>query len=162
MSSDVLLEEDIVRLLNRKLPNGRILGIDYGLKRIGVAISDPTRTIVSGLPTISNRGWQKAVQQIITHVNQYNVVAIVIGKPLNMDGSRSTFCDKVDAFIKRLREIVTIPIVEWDERMTSLAAERTLKSAGHSPSKKKEEVDKIAAIFILQSFLDRISADSAQ
>lgn len=141
------------------LPQGRILGIDYGLKRIGVAMSDPTRTIASGLLTITNQGRQKIVSQIATIVTQFDVVAIVVGRPLNMDGSKSAFCAKVDAFIARLKQTVTIPILQWDERLTTMAAERTLKFAGQSPSKRKKEVDKLAAVFILQSFLDRFFAD---
>ena len=145
---------------NDKIPDGRILGVDYGLKRIGVAISDPTRTIASGLPTITNKGWQQTFSQLNALIEQYKVVGVVVGKPFNMDGSKSAFCDKVEAFIFKLAGKVTVPIWEWDERLTTLAAERTLKMFDQSPSKKRKEIDKLAASFILQSFLDRLSKNT--
>ena len=144
-------------LTNIEAGNSRFLCLDFGLKRIGVAISDPTATIASGLPTIINKGWITTINQIVNLVNQFGVNRIIVGKPLNMDGSPSKLCNDVDRFVTRLKTKVSLPIVLWDERMSSLAAERTLKQANQSPSRKKKEVDKIAAVFILQSYLDRLA-----
>jgi putative Holliday junction resolvase len=144
-------------LTNIEAGNSRFLCLDFGLKRIGVAISDPTATIASGLPTIINKGWITTIDQIVNLVNQFGVTRIIVGKPLNMDGSPSKLCNDVDRFVTRLKTKVSLPIVLWDERMSSLAAERTLKQANQSPSRKKKEVDKIAAVFILQSYLDRLA-----
>jgi len=144
------------------LPNGRVLGIDYGLKRIGVAVSDPSQTIVSGLPTVINKGWQKTIDEIKNLVDNWNIVAIVVGMPFNMDGSKSKFCDNVEFFITRLQQSLSIPIFTWDERMTTLAAERAMKDTNRSPSRGKSVVDQLAAFFILQSFLDYMSSTQKQ
>lgn len=134
----------------------RVLGIDYGDSRIGVAISDVFGWTAMGLKTINVKdGYNKAVKKISDICRQNDIKTIVIGYPKNMDGSRGFRVEKTEDFIKRLSaEIQEVEIVRWDERLTSVAAEKTIRELGIKQAR-KGTVDKIAATFILQGYLDR-------
>lgn len=141
----------------------RILGIDYGDARIGVAVSDPFGWTAQGLDTISAKeGFGKALDKIKEIIDYYNIKKIVVGYPLNMDGTRGERAVKTDSFIKSLEEVLgkRIQIIRRDERLTSVSAHRVMKEVGKKASRNKGAVDKIAAIYILQNYLDSIAMAS--
>ena len=131
---------------------GRILGIDHGDVRIGIAMSDETAFLASALTTVQNgRG---AVDEIVALLKEHSVEKIVIGLPRNMDGSFGPATEKVRAFAEQLSEKTDVPVVEWDERLSTVSAHNVLREAGLDGRKRKGVVDKVAAQIILQNFLD--------
>lgn len=137
--------------------NGRILGVDYGKKRIGVAVSDPFGTIASGLPTIVYQNLPEALTQLEQIIAQFQVCAIVVGLPLTLKGEEGAAAHDAKVFIEKLKSTINVPVYTWDERFTSVLAERSLQEMGKSPSRNKEKVDQLSATFLLQSYLDKRS-----
>jgi putative Holliday junction resolvase len=131
---------------------GRILGIDHGDARIGVALSDPTAFLASPLCVIPNT--KSALDEIDALVKEHGVVAIVTGLPRNMNGSYGPAAEKVRVFIGKLREKTGLPVEEWDERLSTVSAHNALREAGLDGKKRKHVVDKVAAQIILQNYLD--------
>lgn len=132
----------------------RILGIDYGEKRVGLAVSDPLNIIAQPLTTLirdDSWGWWHQLEAIIV---EQEIVSIVVGYPLTMKGTISRQTEEVDRFILDLGERMTIPIDRYDERLTSVAAKRSLIRQGIKASRNKEAVDTTAAALILQDYLD--------
>jgi len=136
----------------------RIMGIDYGDSRIGIAISDPFGWTAQGVETIK---WSdditKPIERIKELCSKNRVEKIIIGLPKNMDGSLGERAEKTLQFAEKLAESVDIEIIKWDERLTTVAANRTMHELGLKTSKKKNVVDQIAAVYILQGYLDSIS-----
>lgn len=139
-----------------QLPQGRILGIDFGTKRIGIALSDPFQILASSHSTIRYEGAGKLLASLRPILEENDVKTIVIGMPYNMDGSESDRTRKVKAFVDTLSQHFTMPLIEWDERWSSISAEKAMIESGRSPSRNREKVDQIAAAIILQNFLDRL------
>ena len=133
----------------------RTLGIDYGDRRVGIAISDPLGSIALGVCTISVTGINDAVTKVSELCKEKDVSMIVVGLPLNMNGSRGEMVDRVEDFVSRLREATALPINMYDERLSSAMVERTLLDADMSRKKRKGVIDKLAAQAILQGYLDR-------
>lgn len=136
-------------------PIGRILGIDPGTHRIGVAVSDPMRILAQPLVTVRSRGERRDVEALGELARRHEVVAIVVGLPLNMDGTPGTGYDAAERLMERLRQVTGLPVMGWDERLTSAQAERTLVEAGVSARKRRRRgaTDRVAAALILESFL---------
>jgi putative Holliday junction resolvase len=132
----------------------RILGLDIGSKRIGVAISDELGLTAQGLETLTCSDPLTDVRRIVDLVERYGVEEIVVGIPYNMNGTEGAQVRKVREFIERLEQVVHVPWHEWDERMSTVAAERVLLEANLSRSKRRKVVDKVAAVLILQAYLD--------
>ncbi|AIS52334.1 putative holliday junction resolvase [Thermoanaerobacter kivui] len=133
----------------------RVMALDVGDKTIGVAISDPLGTIAQGLTTIKRNSNQKDLERIKEIVNQYKVEIIIVGLPKNMDGSIGPQGQKVLKFADFLKENFEIPVMLWDERLTTVEAERVLiEKANVSRKKRKKVIDKLAAVLILQGYLD--------
>lgn len=133
----------------------RIMGLDIGSKRIGVAISDESAKIASGLSVIKRRPQLEDDINMITElIKRHNVKEIVVGLPLNMDGSQGTQAEGVNLFIENLKSHTDIPVASWDERLTTLQGEKILIEADLSRKKRKEHIDKLSAHLILQGFLD--------
>ena len=134
----------------------RILGLDYGEKRIGVAISDPTGLIARGVEVITRAAKVEEDFQAIKRIIENNggVGAIVIGLPKALSGQEGVQAGKVYAFIEELKKALVLDVIAWDERLSTVQAERTLISAGLSRAKRKKIIDKSAAMVILQSYLD--------
>ena len=135
---------------------GRILGIDYGKKRIGLAVSDPMRTIAQGLPTIVNSSLPEVFIQLGNIITNRQINKIVVGFPITMKAEVGKAAQVTEKFVKALKSQFELPVMVWDERLTSVLARRTMTALGKSPSKNKSKVDEIAAILILQSYLDSI------
>ncbi len=131
---------------------GRILGIDHGDVRIGIAMSDETAFLASPLTTVRNG--KAAVDEIVALVEEHGVETIVIGLPLNMDGSCGPATEKVRKFSARLARRTDVPIIESDERLTTVTAHHNLREAGLDGKKRKGVVDMAAAQVILQDWLD--------
>lgn len=136
----------------------RIIGIDYGDARIGIAVSDPFGWTAQAVETITWRNnLEKPIKRIIQLTKEYNVEKIVIGFPKNMNGTIGPRGEKTLEFIDLLLQNVNMEVIKWDERLTSVAANRTMHEMGLKTSKKKGVVDQIAAVYILQGYLDSIS-----
>ncbi|MFC1540611.1 Holliday junction resolvase RuvX [Candidatus Margulisiibacteriota bacterium] len=134
----------------------RILGLDFGAKRIGVAISDPLGLTAQGIAVISKgAAFQDDIREINKIIEQYEgVTEIVVGLPKTMKGEIGPQAQKVLEFIGALKENIGLSITPWDERLTTVEAERTLIAAGLSRQKRKKVIDRSAAAYILQSYLE--------
>lgn len=133
----------------------RQLGLDVGDKRIGIALSDETGTLASGLPTYERVGPRKDLQAIARLVKEHGVHQVVVGFPKNMNGTVGPQAEKILSFIEALQKHVRVPVIPWDERLTSVVAEEALIEAGVSrKDRRRGRVDKVAAIIILQNYLD--------
>ena len=132
----------------------RILALDHGTKRIGVAVSDETKTIAQPLEFIPAEPFADFLERLKQLIREKEVDLILIGLPRNMDGSYGPAAQKVEAFVAVLRSAITVPIKSWDERLTSAQASRILIQGGVRRDKRKEKVDKMAAAILLQSYLD--------
>lgn len=137
---------------------GRVLAIDYGLARVGLAMSDPLRITAQPLTTLERRGDKHICREIAAIVEADEVKEIVVGLPLNMDGTESKQAGLVRAFIDRLLRYVRVPIELWDERLTTVAAHRALDEAKTNRRKKRESVDQIAAALILEGYLSKLES----
>ena len=133
---------------------GRILGIDHGDVRIGIAMSDETEFLASPLCTVRNG--KGAVDEIVALLNEHEVKQVVIGLPRNMNGSYGPATEKVRKFVAKLTEKTSVPIMEWDERLSTVSAHNDLRAAGLDTRKHKEVIDKVAARIILQNYLDAL------
>lgn len=135
----------------------RVLGIDYGERRIGMAVSDPTRTIAQPLPTLRRRAGRRpplrAIEELAAH---YDVGAIVLGLPLDLAGYETAFAAEVRRVGEELGRRIGVPVHYVDERLTSVRAERAVRSLGlpKGERERKDRVDAAAAVLILQSWLD--------
>jgi len=136
----------------------RLIGLDLGTKTIGLALSDLGRRIATPLETIKRRKFSLDVAELLAICEKQKVVAMVIGLPLNMDGSEGPRAQATRAFVRNLVPLTTLPIAYWDERLSTTAVTRTLLEADTSRAKRAEVVDKMAAGFILQGALDRMQA----
>jgi|SRR3712207_517494 len=135
----------------------RILGLDIGDRTIGVAISDPLGWTAQGIKTIKRTSEARDLEELKNMCAEYKVDKIVSGLPKNMNGTLGPQSEKVIEFCDLLKEEVNIEIVMWDERLTTVAAHRAMLEADLSRAKRKKIVDKIAATYILQGYLDSIS-----
>ncbi len=135
----------------------RIMGIDFGDSRIGIALSDPMGWTAQGLETIERKGTiEQAAEKIKQLAQQYGVEKFVIGLPRNMNGTIGPSGEKAMEFGNLLAGITGLEVVRWDERLTTVAANRLMHEVGMKTSRKKKSVDRIAAVFILQGYLDSI------
>lgn len=133
----------------------RILGIDYGQKRTGLAISDPLGITAQPLPTISERDRESLISKIVEVVSEKEIGEVVIGLPLSMDGSLGTSGRKVMEFVNVLRKELSCNVMVEDERLTTMMADKALAALGESSKVRKKKIDRVAAQLILQSYLDK-------
>ena len=132
----------------------RILALDVGEKRIGVALSDPTGLLATPLTTIESKGRDSDIDEVVRLATEHEVGEIVVGLPLSMSGRRGPQAGRVDAFVRALAERTDLPLKSVDERLSSVQAERMLRESGVEPSKNKARIDSAAAAVVLQSYLD--------
>ncbi|MFQ5535058.1 MAG: Holliday junction resolvase RuvX [Sphingomonadales bacterium] len=135
----------------------RLLGLDPGAKTIGLALSDVTLTIASPLQTIRRTKFGQDAERLIALIKEHNVGGLVIGLPVNMDGSEGPRCQSARQFATNLLTKIELPIAFWDERLSTVAVTRTLLEADASRKRRGEVVDKMAASYILQGALDRLA-----
>ncbi len=135
----------------------RILGIDYGDVRVGLAISDELNITAQGLDTlVINNSTKKLINHIKNLIKEYGITTIVFGYPKNMNGTMSDKTKKVDEIISLLKEKVDIEIVKWDERLTTVSAYKTMRKLNISQKKKNTYADKLAATYILEGYLNSL------
>ena len=132
----------------------RTMALDLGDKQIGIAVSDLTGIIANGLNTLVRTNLQKDLAYLVNLIKEREVGLIVIGLPINMDGTSGIRVEKTYAFANELKQHTVVPIEFYDERLTSAVAEKVLISADVSRSKRKQVVDKLAATIILQDYLN--------
>lgn len=142
-------------------PKGRVLGLDWGDRRVGVALSDELRWIASPHDVWQRQGGQKDLEKVLKAVEKYNIVGVVIGDPLTLEGQCSAQTKKTRAAATQLSEAFTIPFLLWDERWSSRVAERMLGEFFHH-KKKADLVDKVAASYFLQGVLDWMRGPSVR
>jgi putative holliday junction resolvase len=132
----------------------RILGIDFGTKRIGLALSDPLGFTAQGLETLAVQNKQKTLEHLVKLCSDLRVGEVVVGLPINMNGSMGPKAEEAKAWIEKLKVALSIPVSSWDERLTSREADRFMIEAGMSRAKQKKESDRMAATLILQNYLE--------
>lgn len=138
----------------------RLMGLDVGTKTLGLALSDIRWTIASPLQTLTFKKFSAILPPLRDLIAQHQVAALVVGLPMNMDGTEGPRCQGVRQQAKNLEAALGLSLYFWDERLSTLAVTRTLLEADVSRSKRAEVVDKMAASYILQGFLDRLQQDS--
>lgn len=136
---------------------GRILALDVGKKRIGLAISDALGITAQGLPTFARTRIREDLSRLIELMRDREVTLLLIGKPLHMSGQNSRQGEYTVEFGERLRQKSGLPVVYWDERLTTVEAERVLRAGGATLEQRKKAVDRLAAVLLLESYLDSIS-----
>lgn len=132
----------------------RILGLDVGRVRIGVAVSDPLGLVAQGLEVLAVDDEESALARIEGLITEWGVERVVVGLPRNMDASLGVQGRYTEAFAEKLRHRVRVPVDLWDERLTTVVAEKTLIDAGLRRARRKKVVDQVAATVLLQSYLD--------
>lgn len=147
---------DLAAFLAALRPVARLIGIDVGSKTLGLALSDVGRSIASGLDTIRRTKFKEDAQQLLAYADEHGVGGFVIGLPLNMDGSEGPSAQAARAFQRNLARLTDRPMLFWDERLSTAAAERTLIEGDASRRRRAEVIDKMAATIILQTAMDRI------
>jgi putative Holliday junction resolvase len=146
--------EELAALLPKK---GRLMGLDLGTKTIGLALSDVERRLASPLDTIRRAKFSADAENLLKRLKEFEVLALVIGLPLNMDGSDGPRVQATRAFMRNLSKLSPAPYVYWDERLSTAAVTRELISQDVSRAKRAEVVDRMAAAYILQGALDRLA-----
>jgi len=137
---------------------GRILGLDVGARRIGIAVSDPLGLTAQGLPTLQRRNRRYDQSELRRVVREYEVSEIVIGNPLRMSGQTGAQAEKMAVFAEQIQQELSLPVHLWDERLSTAEGHRLLDETGIRDARRKEVIDKMAAVLILQSFLDARAA----
>ncbi|SHO67045.1 putative holliday junction resolvase [Pseudoxanthobacter soli DSM 19599] len=147
--------EELVPLLAGE---SRLLGVDLGTKTIGLALSDVGRRIATPMETIRRTRFAADADLLLDIIDEHGIAAMVIGLPLNMDGSEGPRAQSTRAFVRNLAQLTDVPVVYWDERLSTVAVTRTLLEADASRARRADVVDKMAAAYLLQGALDRLSA----
>jgi len=138
-------------------PRGALIGLDLGSKTIGVAASDPDRRVAAPVETISRKRFSLDAKRILDLAAERRAAGLVLGLPINMDGSEGPRAQATRAFARNLARLTGLPIALWDERLSTAAVERALIAADASRAKRKNVIDQHAAAYILQGALDRLS-----
>ena len=141
---------------------GALIGLDLGTKTIGVAISDGLRSVATPIETIKRAKFNLDRKQLEAHIQARDVKGLILGLPRNMDGSEGPRCQSTRAFARNLSSHIAIPIGFWDERLSTVAAEKALLEADTSRRRRAEVIDHVAASYILQGVLDRLRHIIAQ
>ena len=145
---------DLIPHLSR---NQRLLGLDIGEKTIGLALSDVSRMIATPFKTIDRGKFSKDAETLLSLTKEYSIGALILGYPINMDGSEGPRCQSTRQFAKNLSEKINLPMLLADERMSTMAVTRTMLDGDLSRARRAELVDKMAASYILQGILDILS-----
>jgi putative Holliday junction resolvase len=145
---------------NQASTRGRLLALDVGSRTIGLAVSDPLGITAQGLPTLRRRNKRFDLQALADLIRDYAISEIVVGYPLRMSGAAGTQAQKIEAFAEALRRRFHIPVHLWDERLTTAEANRVLRETEMSIRRRAQVVDQLAAVLILQAFLQQRSSHS--
>jgi putative Holliday junction resolvase len=143
-------------------PRGVLMGLDLGTKTIGVAASDPDRRVAAPVETISRKRFNLDAARILALAAERRAAGLVLGLPINMDGSEGPRAQSTRAFARNLARLTELPIALWDERLSTAAVERALIAADASRAKRRSVIDQHAAAYILQGALDRLSREQGR
>jgi putative holliday junction resolvase len=135
------------------------MGLDVGEVRIGVAVSDETGLIARALTTLERSGWKRDLEELSRLAEENKVEHIVVGNPLNLDGSLGAQAQRVTEFVRRLQQAIPIAISFWDERFSSSSGEKVLIEGGMRRGKRRQVIDRLAAAVVLQNFLDHRNSE---
>ena len=148
-------DDELVAFIDGLAKGARLIGVDLGTKTIGLALSDVERRIATPLETIKRVKFTPDVEKMKGFVQRFGVGGLVFGLPLNMDGTEGPRSQATRAFVRNLKPLLPLPVLYWDERMSTMAVTRMLIDADTSRARRGELVDKMAAAYILQGALDR-------
>lgn len=148
--------EALDRLEDIKKTTGKIMSVDFGDVRTGLAISDPSRLIASGMGYVSPGGIDKTADAVAQQAKSSGAVAVIVGLPVNMDGSHGSRAQRCEKFACLLKERLEMPVATFDERMTTMTASRYLNETNTRGAKRKQVIDTLSAQIILQNCLDRL------
>jgi len=133
----------------------RYLGVDLGEKRVGLAVSDPTLTIAQPLKTILFTKFKTLISDLEEIINNYSISKIIVGLPITMKGTYSQKTHDTVALVEKMQNALSIPIEMFDERLTTVQAHQTIRQMGKKPSQERDKVDQLAAVHLLQNYLDQ-------
>lgn len=148
---------DILEFAASLPPNRAICGLDLGDKTIGIAVSDLRRSVSTPIHTVRRTKFTEDAAALLAILTERNIAGIILGLPLNMDGSEGPRVQSTRAFARNLIKLTDLPITFWDERLSTVAAERALLEGDTSRKRRREVIDQVAAGYILQGALDRLS-----
>lgn len=134
----------------------RIMSLDVGSRTIGIACSDALLMTAQGIETIRRTSLEKDFNRLQELIAEYEVHELVVGMPKNMNGTKGERVEKTEEFVEKMKEVIDLPVTYWDERLSTVMAERQLIAADVSRKKRKSVIDKMAAVVILQGYLDRL------
>ena len=134
----------------------RIMSLDVGSRTIGIACSDALLMTAQGIETIRRTSLEKDFNRLQELIAEYEVHELVVGMPKNMNGTKGERAEKTEEFVEKMKEVIDLPVTYWDERLSTVMAERQLIAADVSRKKRKGVIDKMAAVVILQGYLDRL------
>lgn len=134
----------------------RIMALDVGSRTIGIACSDALLMTAQGIETIRRTSLEKDFNRLRELISEYEVHELVVGMPKNMNGTKGDRAEKTEEFVEKMKTVIDLPITFWDERLSTVMAERQLIAADVSRKKRKGIIDKMAAVVILQGYLDRL------
>lgn len=135
-------------------PRGRVLALDVGHRRIGVAVSDPLGLTAQGLPTLVRRNRRTDLEALRRLVEEHEAALVLVGHPLHLSGRAGVQAERAEAFAEMLRRHLPCPVLLWDERLTTAEAQRVLRQSGIGIEKRQAAVDRLAAVLLLQNYLD--------
>ena len=152
-----MINEDVKGFLSKLPEKGRLLGLDLGKKTIGLALSDVSRQIATPLETLQRTKFTNDASKLIALYDQHSVIGMVLGFPINMNGTQGPRCQASRDFARNLVACLQVPVLLWDERLSTAAVTNTLLDADLSRNKRAKVVDKMAAGYILQGALDALT-----
>ena len=152
-----MITDDISEFATHLPRTGAIAGLDLGTVTIGVAVTDAFRRVATPLETIKRTKFGKDAASLLDILARREITGLILGLPLNMDGTEGPRCQSTRAFARNLEQLTDLPIAYWDERLSTVAAERALLEADTSRKRRSEVIDHVAASYILQGALDRLA-----
>ena len=151
-----MIYEDVSEFANELQSNNSLIGLDLGTKTIGVAVSDTILSVATPIKTIKRKKFSIDADQLLGVISIKNCCGVVVGLPKNMDGSEGPRAQSTRAFARNFSAKTQLPITFWDERLSTVAAEKALLEADTTRKRRAEVIDHVAAAYILQGFLDRL------
>ena len=151
-----MIYEDVSEFANELQSNNSLIGLDLGTKTIGVAVSDTILSVATPIKTIKRKKFSTDADQLLEIISIKNCCGVVVGLPKNMDGSEGPRAQSTRAFARNFSAKTQLPITFWDERLSTVAAEKALLEADTTRKRRAEVIDQVAAAYILQGFLDRL------
>ena len=151
-----MIYEDVSKFANELQSNNSLIGLDLGTKTIGVAVSDTILSVATPIKTINRKKFSAEADQLLRIISIKNCCGVIVGLPKNMDGSEGPRAQSTRAFARNFSAKTLLPITFWDERLSTVAAEKALLEADTTRKRRAEVIDHVAAAYILQGFLDRL------